>query len=115
MFKERKPNYKFYVDEKNRKVIAVSTYAGRYVKGVAVAHPGDTFDLELGKKIAAARCNMKVAKKRLARANQKLLKIDLEMQKLEAERRKTAIYQADAYKAALDAEYDLCDVLDPLK
>lgn len=60
--------YKFYVS--HNKVIAITTYAGRTVRGVAKCHPEDMFDLEVGKKIAAARCAKKVAKKRLKRADE---------------------------------------------
>lgn len=60
-------NYK-YVVIPCEKVIAISTYAGRTVKGVAKCHPNDTFDVEFGKKLAAARCNEKIAYKRLTRA-----------------------------------------------
>ena len=54
------------------KVIAISTYAGRTVRGVAICHTGDDFDLEKGKKLAAARCAVKIAEKRLDRADRKL-------------------------------------------
>lgn len=60
-------NYK-YVVIPGEKVIAISTYAGRTVKGIAKCHPNDTFDVEFGKKLAAARCNEKIAGKRLVRA-----------------------------------------------
>jgi len=60
-------NYK-YVVIPGEKVIAISTYAGRTVKGVAKCHPNDTFDVEFGKKLAAARCNEKISYKRLTRA-----------------------------------------------
>lgn len=61
--------YKFY--QHNNEVIAVSTYAGRNVKGIAKCDPEDEFDLESGKELAAARCNQKIAMKRLKRASQK--------------------------------------------
>ena len=60
--------YRFY--QHNNKIIAVSTYGGKTVRGVAICHPDDTFDFELGKKLAAARCNEKIAMKRYARASQ---------------------------------------------
>lgn len=64
--------YKFFIAEKADgtpyQVIAVSTYAGRTVRGVAKCDPRDTFDLETGKKLAAARCAYKIAEKRKARA-----------------------------------------------
>lgn len=66
--------YRYYTTktvEGGHKVIAVSTYAGKTVRGVAICHPQDTFDLEIGKKIAAARCALKIAEKRLDRADRK--------------------------------------------
>ncbi len=62
--------YRYYTNGK--KVIAVSTYAGKTVRGVAVCDPHDTFDLEKGKKLAALRCAMKIADKRVQRAESKL-------------------------------------------
>jgi hypothetical protein len=59
-------NYK-YIETPN-KVIALSTYAGKTVRGVAKCHPNDTFDVEFGRKLAAARCNEKIARKRYERA-----------------------------------------------
>ena len=48
--------------------IAISTYAGKTVRGVAVCHPTDTYDEMTGKRLAAARCNAKIAEKRYRRA-----------------------------------------------
>lgn len=61
--------YKFFVN--GNKIIAVSRYAKKTVRGVAICHPDDNFNLEIGKQIAAARCNEKVAQKRYARAESK--------------------------------------------
>ena len=55
-------------DNKPFKVIALSTYEGRVVRGVAKCDPRDEFDLEYGKQLAAARCNYKIAQKRAKRA-----------------------------------------------
>ncbi len=69
--------YHFYIvnNEEGQpyKVIAVSTYAGKTVRGIAKCHPNDIehFDLKYGKKLAAARCAMKIAEKRLNRAIEK--------------------------------------------
>lgn len=51
-----------------KKVIVVSRYAGKVVRGVAKCAPGDTFDAEKGEKLATARCAEKIAEKRSARA-----------------------------------------------
>ena len=67
--------YKYFVAKKADgtpyQVVAVSTYAGKTVRGVAKCDPRDEFSLENGKKLAAARCNLKVAEKRQARAKRK--------------------------------------------
>ena len=52
-------------------VVALSTYAGKIVKGVAKCREGDSFNLEAGKRLAAARCDLKVCMKRKNRALQK--------------------------------------------
>lgn len=67
--------YQFYTAKKVNgepyRVIAVSTYAGRKVRGVAKCAPDDKFDMDKGKMLAAARCNLKVAEKRKNRAMKK--------------------------------------------
>ena len=59
--------YNYFTDGEN-KVVAVATYAGKPVRGVAKCDPKDNFDLATGKELAAARCNAKIAKKRQANA-----------------------------------------------
>ena len=54
------------------KVLAISTFAGKTVKGVATCSPDDIFDADKGAELAAARCNKKVAKKRVRHAEKKL-------------------------------------------
>ena len=63
-----------------QQVIAISTYAGKTVRGVANCDPRDTNSLENGKKLAAARCNLKVAEKRKARATRKYNEASIAMQ-----------------------------------
>ncbi len=64
----RKFEYKYKIDEEKRTIVAMSTFAGRVVVGVARCAPTDEFNIELGKKIAAARCSLKIAEKRMKRA-----------------------------------------------
>ena len=61
--------YRFYTSK--NKVYAVSTYACRPVKGVAKCDPDDEFSIEYGKELAVARCNEKIAEKRVKRAKRK--------------------------------------------
>ena len=55
-------------------VIALSTYAGKTVRGVAKCHPADVekYTVGEGMELAAARCAEKIAQKRLARATRKM-------------------------------------------
>jgi len=64
------PKYRYYTNGKNV-VVAVASYMGRSFRGVAKCSEQDEFDLETGKKLAAARCAMKIAKERV-----KVTKID---------------------------------------
>ena len=52
-----------------KEVVALSTYAGKTVRGVAKCDPNDEYNMGKGMELAAARCNAKIAKKRLAAAN----------------------------------------------
>lgn len=58
------PKYRFYTNGKNL-VVAVTSFQGQNVRGVAKCNEQDEFDLETGKKLAAARCAVKIAKKRV--------------------------------------------------
>lgn len=51
-----------------KKIIVVSRYAGKVVRGVAKCAPGDAFDLQKGEKLARLRCDEKIAEKRVARS-----------------------------------------------
>ena len=72
--------YKFYQfknENGGMTIVAASTYAGRIVKGYAKCDPRDEFDIEKGKKLAAARCNLKIAEKRKARAAYKYMEASI--------------------------------------
>lgn len=83
-----------------RVVTASSTYAGKPVHGYAKCHADDTFNPESGKKLAAARCNEKVAKKRLNRAERKLKEAYATLE--EAKKR---VAKMEHYKVDAVAEY----------
>lgn len=93
--------YKFY--RQGNKVIAVSTYAGRTVRGVAKCDESDSFDLEKGKQLAAARCAQKIAFKRFQRAEQKL------------DEAQSAVWDAEDYRDRMDSYYgDAEDALEEI-
>ena len=60
-------SYKYYYLPDGT-TIALSHFAGKTVKGVAYLKPGDIYDKETGEKIAAAKCNEKIAGLRYQRA-----------------------------------------------
>ena len=89
------------------KVICISTYAKKVVKGIAKCSPNDKFDLEFGKELAKLRCDVKVADKRADRATEKYI---------EAE---DNLYEANQYFCKVkdyyfDSERKYYDALDKL-
>lgn len=102
-------NYK-YVVIPGEKVIAISTYAGRTVKGVAKCHPNDTFDVEFGKKLAAARCNEKISYKRLTRALNKFKEATDECIAADAKMERMRDYVLDAGAAREEAQRVLMEL-----
>lgn len=62
--------YRFYhaTRDGQKQVIAVSTYAGRTVRGRATCAPEDSYDEQVGREIAAARCNEEIARRRYLRS-----------------------------------------------
>lgn len=102
-------NYRYY--KANNKIIAVSTYAGKTVRGVAICAPEDEFNLEFGKKLAAARCNEKVAAKRYERANKKLNEVLKKENDLKDELQKVADYYRDAFVAYNEAAQEVDQLL----
>ena len=94
MFEYPMEKYRFYFA--NNKVVAVSTFEGRTVRGVAKCDPKDTFDVESGKMLAAARCNQKVAEKRERRAKRELGKAVKAYEKARDHMRKMDDYYKDS-------------------
>ena len=72
--------YKYIVNRDKKMVVAVSSYCGRSVYGRAFCAENDQFDAEIGKLLAAARCDHKICQKRAYRAFDKYKKA-LEAQK----------------------------------
>lgn len=102
--------YKIFTNV-NSDVIAVSTYAGKTVKGVAKCDPRDIFDMNKGIEIAEARCTKKVADKRLARARKKYAEAEQKLRDAEAYLHKMSDYISDAEKEVCYANKTLGDIL----
>lgn len=105
--------YRFYTN--GRKVIAVSTYAGKTVRGVAVCHADDNFDLETGKRLAAARCNEKIAEKRMERAANKMFIAGLDVAKAQEHLKEMQEYYNDAYLAFNEAAIEHDQLIESLR
>ena len=105
--------YSFYTDGKT-KVIAVSTYAGKAVRGVAKCDINDTFSFEKGKELAAARCNEKIAKKRLARAQNANMEILVEYARLMKKFQKVVNYKDDSQVAVTEAQNLVVSILETM-
>lgn len=92
-------------------VIAVSTYAGKTVKGRAKCDPRDGYDLEKGKELAAARCAEKVASKRAKRAGRKLSDALNKYMEAKCYLDKMSQYAIDSEKAYEDAKEYTASIL----
>lgn len=98
--------YRYYKGKDNR-IVAVSTYAGKTVKGVAKCDPRDEYNETLGKKLAALRCNLKVATKREARAKKMVIQARKELNAAQGRYDKMSKYFSDSYMKKAIAEHDL--------
>lgn len=107
--------YKFY-QYKNENggitLAAASTYGGKTVKGYAKCDPRDEFDFEKGKDLAAARCNAKIAEKRVARASRKYLEAKAALVEAQDFFNRMYSYYVDAVDAADEANAAIVELED---
>ena len=96
-------------------VIAISTYAGKIVKGVAKCMSGDKFDIETGKRLAAARCNLKVCDKKVNRVGEKFANARKVLDDAEKCCDEMKQYYKDVYNEYFMAEKKLSDIESELK
>ena len=104
--------YKYYTA--GNKIIAVSTYAGKTVKGIAKCDPKDEFDLDGGKRLAAARCQRKVSAKRLKRAQKKQAEAYAAVEEAVKFYNQMVDYAADATSELCLADANLSEILQNL-
>ena len=109
--------YKYYTMKNakgNNKIVAVTTYAGKTVRGVAVCDSKDTFDFEKGKELAATRCAYKVAMKRYGRAAKKLKEACDALSDAYTHMDKMGKYYIDSKLAVAEVENKLDDILEEM-
>ena len=116
MFKN--PTYKYYEynhlradDTTSLRIAAVSSFAGKPVKGYADCHPNDEYDMTYGRKLAAARCAEKIAAKRCNRAYNKVDEAKALVNAAMAHLQKMMQYEADAEASYNIASYELATIL----
>ena len=106
--------YKVYSND-NDKVVVTSTYAGKPVRGVAKCYVTDEFNKETGIKLAQARCDHKVAKKRYKNAINRYEDAKEMFQMAQEYLLDMREYAASSEKEMYEAEAHLESVLNELK
>ena len=109
--------YKFFhfTNKEGQNVIsAVSTYAGKTVKGYAKCDPRDSFSQENGERLAAARCNSRVAQKRHARAKMKLEQARVQLEQAKRHYERMTSYHDDSAAAVFAAEETVKEIVNSL-
>lgn len=101
----KNPTYRVY--ETPNRVIAVSSFAGQTVRGVAKCNPADEFDSEKGTALATARCGVKIAEKRVKRAYAKVDEAKAQVYAAIAYMSDMLQYQADAEAKLNVAQFEL--------
>ena len=101
----KNPTYRVY--ETPTQVIAVSSFAGKTVRGVAKCNPADSFDSEKGAALASARCGVKIAEKRVKRAYNKVDEAKAAVEAAMEHLAEMLRYQADSEAKLNVAQFEL--------
>lgn len=104
-----------YIETDSNAIIAISTYAGKPVKGVAKCDPNDNFSYNYGRKLAKARCDAKISKKRYKNANSKLRAAHEALIAAREYYNKMVEYEMDSFKAMDAANENLTNILKEAK
>ena len=114
----KNPTYQIYQFNHKRadgseciRIIAVSSFAGKPVKGHADCHPKDEFDKEYGIALAVARCAEKIAAKRCNRAYSKVDEAKAQVNAAMEHLAKMMKYESDAETHYNIAAYELASIL----
>lgn len=94
--------YRIFRDNKG-KVIVASSYAGKIVRGVAKCNENDTYNEDTGIALATARCDVKIANKRVKRAMAKYDAATKAVNNATAAWEKAIKYLTNAEQEALNA------------
>lgn len=116
MFDFNKYTFVTYKDKNDSTVTAaLSSYAGKTVKGYAKLHPEDNYDEEIGRKLAAARCNEKVAKKRMKHAEKQVLRALKQVEAANKYLKEMELFHNDTMIQHFDATAEITEILNQIK
>lgn len=104
-------NFKYRVYKHDNEIIAISSFAGRDVKGIAKCDPRDTYSEQKGLALAEARCDNKICNKRVKRAKVKvayLTDVIADLNKMLADAKQ---YQIEAQEALQVSDEKLAAIL----
>lgn len=104
--------YKFI--HNGKETICISSYAKRTVKGVAKANPNDSYDKEKGELLAKARCDYKVACKRVKNASNRLHEAETFVDDVTTYYKRMMDYYDDAMSEMTMAKNNLESLLESL-
>ena len=104
--------YKFIHND--RETICISSYAKKTVKGIAKASTEDIYDKEKGELLAKARCDYKVAQKRVKNAAARLLEAEDLMNTITDYYERMSNYYDDAIAERTVAKNSLESLLETL-
>ena len=104
--------YKFIHND--RETICISSYAKKTVKGIAKASAEDVYDKEKGELLAKARCDYKVAQKRVKNAAARLAEAEDFMDAITEYYEKMLNYYDDAITERTIAKNSLESLLETL-
>lgn len=103
--------YKYKIYNSDNTVVAVSSFAKKPIRGVAKCDPTDVFSLETGTDLAVARCNSKIAAKRVKAAAAKLTNAREELARAQAHFDEMSAYYTDAITKLTTAQTEVQGIL----
>lgn len=99
--------YRIFRDEESGKIVAVASFAGKAVRGIAKPNPTDVDNPEIGEKLAILRCAKKINTKRLANAEKKLAKAKAELEIAQAHYDQMVRYCKDADEETVEIDNEM--------
>ena len=99
--------YRIYTANHDRTVIAVSSFAGKTVKGIAKCDPKDDPNIEKGIELAILRCDEKISTKKVARGIMKVKAAEAEVAAANKKLANAQEYLIDSENKLFDASQKL--------